>query len=114
MTTALPIRTRARSFERLSADARLYNNGFFSLSLEVSLRAAGIAVASYGEQGARKAKVAGRNGVNVGPARQLAGGERGARCADAVITELRPPNLQRNLDAAQAFGGKGEGHCSVS
>jgi hypothetical protein len=58
--------------------------------------------------------VTGWNGVNVGLARQLAGGERGAPCVNAVATEFRTPNLQRDLDAAQGFGCKGECHCSVS
>jgi hypothetical protein len=37
--------------------------------------------------GRQEGKVAGRNGVNVGLARQVAGGVRGARCDDAVATE---------------------------
>ena len=36
----------------------------------------------------QEGKVTGRNGVNVGLARQLAGGERGARRADAIATEF--------------------------
>jgi hypothetical protein len=57
--------------------------------------------------------VTGRNGANIGLARQLAGGERGEPCVDTVATGFRPPNLQRNLDAAQGFARKGEVHCSV-